>query len=127
EDFHRPLDKDIDLADIFCFEQWRVVQGDWTIRFQNAYYQILETNRPLPRHKDKICVRTRLDGTVLLLANDRPLDYKKLSPRQVQRRAAKTATTKPKPAGDNTNAGASKRRPGHTPWRQGATVMFADT
>lgn len=127
EDFHRPLEKDINLADIFCFEEWRTVQADWTIRFQNAYYQILDNNRPLPRHKDKICVRRRLDGTILLLADGRPLDYEKLSPRQFQRRAAKTPAPKPKPPNAITNPGALKRKPTRTPWRQGATVMFADT
>jgi molybdenum-dependent DNA-binding transcriptional regulator ModE len=125
EDFHRPLDKDINLADVLCFEEWRTVHADWTIRFQNAYYQILETNRPLPRHKDKICVRTRLDGTILLLAEGRFLDYEKLSPHQVQRRTTKTAAPKPKPP--NTNTSTSKRKPARTPWRQGVTVMFADT
>ena len=49
--------------DVFCFDDQRVVQNDWTIRYNGNFYQILKDNRPLPRPKDKVLVRTRLDGS----------------------------------------------------------------
>lgn len=123
EDFHHPLDKGIDLADVFCFEQWRTLQNDWTIRYDNAYYQILPENRPLPKPKDKILVRIRLDGTLLLLYRDRPLAYTKLRKRDLDRRLQKA----PERTGDQRPPLQKPKTLSHSPWRQSVTTMFADT
>ena len=95
-DFHRPLASSINLADVFCIEDYRIVQNDWTVRYENDHYQILEDNRPLPRPKDKIVIRTRLDGSVHLLYHDRPLQYRKLTRAQLTQKTglkAKSAHT----------------------------------
>jgi len=42
EDYHQPVARGLDLRDVFCFEEPRVLQKDWTIRYNNEYYQILE-------------------------------------------------------------------------------------
>jgi len=85
-DFHRPIPKGLDLADVFCFEQWRTVQNDWTVRCHNRHYQILEQNRPLPKPKDKVLVRTRLDGSVHLLFRDQPVEFRLISTRELRGR-----------------------------------------
>lgn len=74
-DAHRPLGADLDLGQVFCFEQVRTLMNDWCLRHDNAFYQIHRDNHPLPRPKDKVLVRTRLDGTRDLLYRDRPLTY----------------------------------------------------
>ena len=48
-DFHRRVPKRLNLAEVFCCEETRTVQNDWTIRYNNRFYQILKENRP--RHK----------------------------------------------------------------------------
>jgi hypothetical protein len=82
QDYHRPLPKGLNLKDVFCFEVYRVVQNDWTLRHENRYYQILKDNTPLPRPKDKILVRTHLDGTVALLYRDKALAYSTVTLKQ---------------------------------------------
>ncbi len=121
-DYHQPLAKGIDLADVFCFEELRVVQNDWCIRHQNRHYQILECNRPLPKPKDKALVRTRLDGSVHLLYDGRALEYRALSKTELYHMVkSKTSTTS---NGMPRHAPAS-RNPIKSPWRQGVTLMFA--
>lgn len=112
-DFHRPLPKRLDLADVFCFEELRTVQNDWTVRYQNRYYQILEENRPLPKPKDKVLVRTGLDASVHLVFRDKPLSFRLISTSELGRRLKKrdsqeaparpvrTPSRRPKPAPDH--------------------------
>ncbi len=84
EDYHRPIPKGLSLENVFCYEAHRVVQNDWTIRIENSYYQILKDNTPLPKPKDKILVRTHLDGRVQLLYGHKPLAFQALSPKQLR-------------------------------------------
>lgn len=106
-DAHRPLPPGLDLADVFCYEQTRTVMNDWCIRHDNRFYQILEENRPLPKPKDKVVVRTRLDGTQALLYRDTPLAYAVLESPPAQKTAppaspvAAAASPKTKPAPDH--------------------------
>lgn len=79
-DFHTPLPPGLDLTAVFCFEQTRTIQNDWTIQHENRRYQIGPSNRPLPRPKDKVLVRTHLDGTLNVLYRDKPLVYTLLPP-----------------------------------------------
>jgi len=84
--YHRPLGPGVELADIFCFETVRKLHNDWTIRHGQRYYQITDDNRPLPRPKDKILIRVRLDGTVALLYRDKELHFECLTPKKLQAR-----------------------------------------
>lgn len=110
-DAHRPLPRGGDLADVFCFETARTVMNDWCIRHENRFYQILEENRPLPKPKDKVVVRTRLDGTQALLYRDTPLAFRILeTPPQKK-------NTKPAPAATAAASPKTKPAPEH-PWRR---------
>jgi hypothetical protein len=120
EDFHRPVPKGLELAEVFCFEVSRTLSNDWTIRQDNRYYQITEDNRPLPRPKEKVLVRRRLDGTLSLLHQGKPLKFRALSLRDVERQSK---AVRP-PASLRSARGSAKQG---TPWRQGCTLMFADT
>jgi transposase len=92
-DFHRPLPRAVVLEDVFCLEANRTVHNDWTIRHENRWYQILEKNNPLPKPKHKVLVRTRLDGTLHLLYQGRPLEYRSIPKAELQRRYDKTSQT----------------------------------
>jgi hypothetical protein len=64
-DAHVPLGT-VDLKDIMCFEYERTVTNDYVVRFECRLFQILKTNKTLPRLKDRVMVRIRLDGTYVI-------------------------------------------------------------
>ena len=123
-DFHQPLLKNLDLADVFCVEDHRTVQNDWTIRYKNRFYQITEDNRPLPKPKDKVLVRTRLDATLHLYLGDKPLNYRVLTNAELADRLAHESEQTPRA---EQPAVPQPKKPSNTPWRQNVTLMFADT
>jgi hypothetical protein len=121
-DFHRPVPDGVNLAEVFCWEEERTVQNDWTLRYANRRYQIEKSSRPLPRPKDKVVVRTRLDGSMALLYCNTPLDYHVLPPQPIES-APKAPVAKPAPAG---HRGPDRGR-NRSPWRQGCMMMASDT
>ena len=110
EDYHRRLPKRVKLEDIFCLETNRTVQNDWIISLENTHYQILKDNRPLPHPKEKVLVRTRLDGSVHLLFKDKELKFKPLGRRELEQRT-KNAITKQA----RHKLGTSRPQRGHKP------------
>lgn len=70
EDFHTRLDTRLDLKQVFCLEEQRVVGNDWVIRYANQALQILATNRA-KRHtgpKSKVLVRETEQGEIFIVA-----------------------------------------------------------
>lgn len=118
QDYHQPLCAHTDLADVFCFEEERTLSNDWTVRFQNRYYQIARDNAPLPKPKDKILFRRRLDGQLFLLYKGRPLRHQILTPAQYQRTQLASTPERQAPAPPQGKG---------SPWRQNCTLMFAET
>lgn len=119
QDFHHPVPKGMELNDVFCFETLRTLANDWTIRHENRYYQITKANRPLPRPKDKVLMRWRLDGELLLLYGGKPLQFRSLTPRQFERQV----NLAPLPVAAKSTKVPTKRG---SPWRQSCTRMFAE-
>ena len=66
KDGHVPLGK-IDLNETLCLEHYRVVANNYVIRFENRLFQILKPNKILPRPKDQVTVRVRLDGSISII------------------------------------------------------------
>jgi hypothetical protein len=125
EDYHRPVPKGVNLADVFSIEEERVVQNDWCIRHNNQHYQITKENTPLPKPKDKIVVRTRLDGSQDLLYRGKPLRYEQLSRTELTSRTrADTRPAQPRP---HKKPPKKDPRPTRSPWRQNTIMMAADS
>lgn len=61
EDAHVALMAGQHLKDILCWEYTRVVQNDWTVRFENRRYQIPKSARHI-RPKYKLKVKKHLNG-----------------------------------------------------------------
>jgi hypothetical protein len=76
-DAHVPLGK-IDLNEILCFEHERVVTNDYVVRFECRLFQICKSNKILPRPKDKVTVRIRLDGSCSIRYKGKMLLVKEL-------------------------------------------------
>jgi len=97
QDFHRPVPKGLDLDTVFCFETYRVVQNDWTLRHENRCYQILKDNRPLPRPRTQVLVRTHLDGRIQLLYQEKPLAFSVVPPQALAGRRLAPRAQNPAP------------------------------
>jgi hypothetical protein len=76
-DAHVPLGT-ADLKDIMCFEYERTVTNDYVVRFECRLFQILKTNKTLPRPKDKVIVRVGLDGTCAIVRKGKPLLFEEI-------------------------------------------------
>jgi hypothetical protein len=61
-----PLGK-VDLTEILCFEYERTVTNDYVVRFECRLFQILKSNKDLPRPGGKVIVRLRLDSSLSIL------------------------------------------------------------
>lgn len=110
-DLHRTVPRKLDLADVFVLEHTRTVQNDWTVRFENGWYQITGPKRSLPPAKHKVQVLRRLDGSLAIQYRGRPVDYDTL-PERPQRAVSPPARERPR-----TKATSWRPAPDH-PWRQ---------
>jgi hypothetical protein len=81
EDYHRALSPGVDLLDVFCFEETRQVQNDWTVRYRNRFYQIKRESLPCPKAKEDVVMRERLDGSLQILYREKPVIYESLPSR----------------------------------------------
>lgn len=78
EDAHVPL-MDIDLRNVFCFEETRVVSNDYVIQYESECYQILKENKNKPRPKTKVIVRKWLDKSIHIIWNGKELLVEKIN------------------------------------------------
>jgi len=68
----------VKLDDILCMEFDRHISKDFIVRFQARLFQILETNKPLPRTEDKVLVRVKLDNSVHVIWKNKSLQVKEI-------------------------------------------------
>ena len=78
EDAHRPVPAAVNLAEVFCVEDQRLVANDWVVRYHNRLLQISKDNRVLPKPKEKVTVRQLLNGTVQVVHAGQPLRYREI-------------------------------------------------
>jgi hypothetical protein len=64
EDFHRPLPEGIDLAETFAESYPRLIRPDFTIRYENTYYQLQRTEAKASMPGTQLNVLRHLDGTL---------------------------------------------------------------
>jgi transposase len=114
-DAHRKVPKGLDLADVFCFEDTRQLNNDWTIRYKNRFYQVHRRQKgPRPKPKDQLAVRTRLDGTLYLAFDNKPLAFEECEP--PHKPAPKANASKPAAP----KRGGKRKPPPDHPWRKQA-------
>ena len=78
-DAHRPLGRAFDLAAILSIQEQRVVSNDYTIRFRNRFYQLLQPIYPGERG-GKVVIELRLDGSMAIRLGKHYLKYQEVSP-----------------------------------------------
>ena len=77
-DFHQPVPEGLDLRNVFCHEETRVISNDWVIRYKNRFLQIVAQSK-LPPAKNKVTVQEHLDGTIHLLYRGTEVRFKEIS------------------------------------------------
>ncbi len=111
-DLHRRVPRRVKLERVLSFQEDRVVQNDWTIRWQNRWFQLTDANQKLALVKRKLTVCEQLDGTILLLLGKKVLAWNEL-PERPQGAAAVKAS------GKSATASKQKRKPSAKhPWRK---------
>ena len=123
-DFHRPVPKGLNLEEVFCFEQLRTVQNDWTVRYENRHYQIAEENRPLPKPRERVVVRVRLDQRMDLVYRGRPLVFHAISDVELHKELSRKIDSS-QPHQPPRPRVIHKPGPDH-PWRKAALARPAD-
>jgi hypothetical protein len=72
-DLHRVVTAELDLPRVLAVQEERVVQNDWTVRWNNAFLQLPRDSGLQPGQRVTVCAQ--LDGLVRLFAGDRELAY----------------------------------------------------
>lgn len=99
-DLHRKPPQD--LAQILCWENPRIVRKDWTVTWQNRWFQIESEHEKLSLAGREVAVRELRSGEIQLLYKDQQLRWKELTSRpervaEVPRRVGRTRLLVPEP------------------------------
>ena len=78
-DAHRALGRSFELAAILSIQEERVVANDYTIRFQNRFYQLLKPIYSGERG-GRVVVELRLDGSMAIRFKGHYLKYQEVKP-----------------------------------------------
>jgi transposase len=109
-DLHRRVPRGLDMNRVLSIQEARVVQNDWTLRFENRWFQLAEIHRKLVLAGRSVTVCQRLDGRLELLYGGRELTYREL-PAAPQRR--------PEESEPAIRSNQGQRPAGDHPWRHG--------
>jgi len=112
KDGHRKLPEGLYLYDIFCWENDRTVQKDWTIRHKNKWYQIQETKPLIVRDGYKVLVKRHLDGKISIEYKNKKIAFEALKgkPEEKKKEIALQRT-------EQERSLISKRNSINSPWR----------
>ena len=72
-DLHRTVTAELDLPRVLAVQEERVVQNDWTVRWNNAFLQLQRGSGLQPGQRVTVCAQ--LDGRVRLFTGDRELAH----------------------------------------------------
>jgi len=113
-DLHRRVRRGVKLERVLSFQEDRVVQNDWTIRWRNRWFQLTRENQKLALVNRHVTVCEQLDGTVLILLGNRELAWQELPERPAKVRPV-TAPQRGQGGRRKPSANHPFRRPFKTP------------
>jgi hypothetical protein len=76
-DVHRTI-FGLKLEDIFCFEEQRKVNNDYTVQFEGSFIQLERSESPLPPPRTVVTLRRWLDGSLHISWNETEFAYRLL-------------------------------------------------
>jgi len=136
-DLHRVLPPDLNLDEVLCVQERRVVGRDWCVRWRNQWLQIPAKYASLALAGKKVVVKQLVSGELLVSYQGQTLDYRKLpgrpiavreKPLVINRRAWKPGADHPwKKDGVGRAAVRGRRRGGPAPATVGAAPLPAPT
>ena len=110
-DLHRALPAEVDLLRVLSLQEERVVQNDWTVRWDNGILQLPRAAASLVQPKQRVLVCQQLDGRLRIFVGEHELTW---SPhRDLAHRPAPKRAPRGRPTG---SAQGHKPRADH-PWR----------
>lgn len=109
-DLHRRVPRGVDLAQVLSIREPRLVQEDWTVRYENRWFQLAEVHQKLTLAGRQVTVCRRLDGGLELVYGGRALSYREI-PTPPQRAH--------EPAAAAIHSSQGKRPADDHPWRRG--------
>ncbi|MGH3851368.1 MAG: ISNCY family transposase [Pseudonocardiaceae bacterium] len=112
DDAHRPLLKSHNLHQILSLRSPRVIANDFTLRFQNRFFQLLKDQPVRVRPGNTVLIETRLDGSSHIRFKDLYLNSKIISKKPYR----PTFAARPKTPAKPPRIGPLKPAPDH-PWR----------
>jgi len=83
-DFHRPVERGVDLRRVFCLEEERRVSNDWVVRYRNRWLQIERGGKVYPPAQGKVRVEEWRDGSLHLLYRGQEMSWKEIQPKPVR-------------------------------------------
>jgi transposase len=111
-DLHRRVPRQVKLEQVLSFQESRVVQNDWTVRWRHRRFQLTEANRGLALVRQRVTICEQLDGTIRLLYKGRELAWDEIPEGQAAAPAKRPAEPGPKGLGRVGNKPAADH-----PWR----------
>lgn len=75
---YRPLPKGLDLDNVFCLKEERIVAADNTISYNSKTYQILPNDYRISFVKAKVMVNEHLNGSIHIFYKDKELKHKQI-------------------------------------------------
>jgi len=125
-DLHRKLTlkERKQLPTILSRHSQRVVQNDFTIRFNNKWYQLTKEQPATVRPKDKVLIEERLDGSLWIRLRNKYLNYQVLltKPPREQKRSWVIPASQKKERKERKNWKPSKDHP----WRRPFIIQKPD-
>lgn len=108
---HKPLNRfeKTHLDKIFSIQKTRVVNNDFTVRFDKKWFQLSKAQSTLVLRKDKVLVGEKIDGSIFISLRDKYLNWIELPERPKKVEMKITALTRNEP---------SWKPPANHPWRK---------
>lgn len=82
--FHQPLTAKDNLEKSFSIKSERLVNNDFTIRFQSRWYQLLAVQPKLVLKRSKVTMEERLNGQLVIEQQGITLNYKQINREQIK-------------------------------------------
>jgi transposase len=77
-DFHVPLLEGQDLRNIICYRDERSISFDYVVRMDNRLFQILKEQKTVIKPRDKVVLKTWVDGSIHIFKKDCELIFKEI-------------------------------------------------
>jgi hypothetical protein len=110
EDWHRPLSAETDLPRILSIQDTRVVQNDWTVRWENRILQLPRESAAVVEPRQRVTLCAQLDERLRVFAGEVELSW---SPAGSDRPRVEPN----KPRGQPTGSSQGHKPPADHPWR----------